>query len=232
MDCDYPESLIDKGFHRDKIQGPAPEKRKTDVIPFVTTNYCNLDFRNFVENANNLLKSTKDDKLKKVFKDRKVILSLKQPKSLIRILMPTTINHNQASGIFKCQRPNCKICRMYLQEVSSFVCSNGFRWDIKCRITCQSKFTLYYLVCNMCNIVTYTGRTIDLRDRTNNHIDCCRHGKGTDKFDLHAYECGIKNDNLREPFFKMYAFMTFNSESKLNLYERMLHNKKLDTMNS
>ena len=84
----------------------------------------------------------------------------------------------------------------------------------------------------MCQITSYTGRTNNLRLRTNNHIDCCRHGKGTDLFDIHVYNCGIKNGNLKEPFFKLYVFMTVNYESKLVLYERMLHKRKLDTMNS
>ena len=198
----------------------------------MTTNYSNFNFNNIVQNCQNLLNCCKDEKLKNVFKERKVVLGLKQPQNLKRLLMTTTLCQKSANGIFRCHRPNCKICQLYLQEVSSFVCSNGERWEVRCRVTCQSKFTLYYLKCNMCNYATYTGRKVDLRERTNNHITCCRHSNGTDKFDLHVYNCGIRNRNLREPFFKMYVFMTVNCEQKLMLYERMLHRKKLDTMNS
>ena len=231
MNCNFPESVIDKGIHCAKIQGPAPEKLKDEIIPFVTTNFSNLDFTKFVENSETLLKNCKDDKLKNVFSKSKVVLGLRQPKNLKQILMPTAGKSKPANGLFKCHRPNCIICKLYLQEVTSFVCANGYNWNIKCRITCHSKCVLYYLICNMCDIVTYTGRTNNLRLRTNNHIDCCRSNKGTDKFDLHVHECGIKNNNLQEPYFKLYAFMTFSSEPKLILYERLLHNKKLDTLN-
>ena len=234
LECSYPESLIDKSFHRAKLQGPAPLK-SDDVIPFITTNYCNLDFKKIVENCNSLLKTCKDDKLSRVYKDTRVVLGLRQPKSLKGILMPTTIKTKLPNGLFKCHRSNCKICSMYMQEVSSFKCSNGVQWYIKSHITCHSKNVLYYLVCNMCtseNPETYTGRTNCLRLRTNNHIDCCRDGHGSDKFDIHVYNCGMTNNNLQEPFFKLFVFMTVSAESKLILYERMLHGKKLDTLNS
>ena len=84
----------------------------------------------------------------------------------------------------------------------------------------------------MCDVTTYTGRTNNLRLRTNNHISSCANGTGTDIFDIHVYNCGVKDGNLHKPYFKLYAFMEFNSEQKLILYEKMLHKKKLDTMNS
>ena len=231
LKCNYPEKTIDKCFHRAKLQGPAPKPKNTEIIPFVTTNYGNLNFDNIIKNTNTLIQNTKEDGLKKVFKNCKVVLGLRQPKNIKKILMPTSIPVTLENGIFNCKRPNCKICLMYLQETKTFTCANGQKWDIRSNITCSSKCCIYYLVCNMCKITTYTGRTNNLRLRTNNHIDCCRHGKGTDLFDLHVYECGVKNNNLKEPFFKLYVFMTVNQESKLVLYERMMHRKKLDTMN-
>ena len=198
----------------------------------MTTNYNNLDFSRFVKKCNTLLKGSKDEKLKDVFKESKIVLGLKQPNNLKQILMPTTISTTPENGLFKCYRPNCNICTLYLQECKSFTCSNGSNWEIKCRITCRSKCVIYYLKCNMCDVETYTGITNDLRLRTNNHIHCIRKGTGTDIFDRHAYECGNINTNLREPYFKLYAFMSVNTESKLLLYERLLHNKKLDTLNS
>ena len=232
LNCEFPESLVDRGIHRAKIQGPAPDKSKQKIIPFVTTNYNNLDFTQFVGMCNSLLKDCKDDNLKQVFENSRVILGLRQPNSLKQILMPTSIRVKPKNGLFKCHRSNCEICKTYLQEVTSFVCSNGTRWVIKCNITCHSKYVLYYLKCNMCDVTTYTGRTNNLRLRTNNHISSCANGTGTDIFDIHVYNCGVKDGNLHKPYFKLYAFMEFNSEQKLILYEKMLHKKKLDTMNS
>ena len=85
----------------------------------------------------------------------------------------------------------------------------------------------------MCNgKTTYTGKTkTTLRARTNNHIACSRNGTGTDKFDRHVHECGTKNNCLKEPYFKVFAFMTISSEEKLITYERYLHRMGYDTMN-
>ena len=92
---------------------------------------------------------------------------------------------------------------------------------------------MYYLVCNMCSKVTYTGKTkTKLRARTNNHITCCGSGSGTNIFDNHVYACGTKNNCLRPPYFKMFAFMKLSSEKNLITYERYLHRKHFDTMNT
>ena len=85
----------------------------------------------------------------------------------------------------------------------------------------------------MCNgEVTYTGKTkTKLRQRTNNHISCCRSGKGTNIFDAHVFNCGTKNKSLEPPYFQLYAFMLLSTEEKLLVYEKHLHRKGYDTMN-
>ena len=85
----------------------------------------------------------------------------------------------------------------------------------------------------MCNgQVTYTGKTkTKLRLQTNNHISCCRSGKGTNIFDNHVYKCGTKYNCLKPPYFEMYAFMKISAEEKLSTYEKYLHRKGYDTMN-
>ena len=86
----------------------------------------------------------------------------------------------------------------------------------------------------MCNgATTYTGLTkTNLRARTNNHITCCRNGTGSNIFDRHVFKCGTQNKCLKQPFFKMYAFMVVSTEEKLATYERYLHRKGFDTMNT
>ena len=81
-------------------------------------------------------------------------------------------------------------------------------------------------------LTSYTGKTDNLRDRTNNHITGCRHGKTSDKFDNHVYNCG-KTRNLPaiEPYFKMYMFMALSDYNKLRNYESNLHAQGHDTMN-
>ena len=110
--------------------------------------------------------------------------------------------------------------------------ANGTIWEIRCFVNCNSKNALYYLICSFCNNVTYTGKTDDLRERTNNHITGCRHGNSSDKFDNHVFNCArITHLQLAEPFFKLYVFMVLNDYNKLRNYERKLHAEGHDTMN-
>ena len=54
----------------------------------------------------------------------------------------------------------------------------------------------------------------------NNHITACCYGKSTDKYDNHVFKCINKNDHVaKEPYFKVYAFMTANNENKLLCYK-------------
>ena len=127
----------------------------------------------------------------------------------------------------------CMLCRVnYVQPCTSFVCANGKTWEIRCHITCNTRNVLYYLVCNMCNKTSYTGKTWQkLRGRTNDHICKSKGGSGTNKFDKHVHECGKKHGNLQPPYFKVYAFMALGSRDLLDTYEKYLHRNGYDTMN-
>ena len=234
--CHYPPSIINKGIHNAKLQGPAPEPRnKNDVIPFITTNYSNYNVYPIKKQIDSYLLIIKDTQLKEKFANASTVLGLKQPKSLKRLLVHSKFTHKEETlqkGIKRCYNKNCKICKLYLQECESFKTSNGTIWNVRSQISCNSKNVIYFLSCNMCKgNETYTGKTNDLRLRTNNHISSCRSGTGSDRFDQHVYLCGIKNKCLQEPFFKLYVFMKLNDEAKLLNYESLLHRKRLDTMN-
>ena len=65
----------------------------------------------------------------------------------------------------------------------------------------------------------------------NNHITASRHGIFTDKFSNNIFKCSNKNDHVtKEPYFKVYAFMTVNNENKLLCYESYLHKMGFDKM--
>ena len=54
----------------------------------------------------------------------------------------------------------------------------------------------------------------------NNHIIACCYGTSTNKFENHVFKCSNKNKHVaKEPYFKVYAFMTVNNENKLLHYE-------------
>ena len=134
---------------------------------------------------------------------------------------------------YECNDSRCNLCASYIQECSSFITSNRYNWKIRCRINCHSINVLYFLSCNSCNGNTiYTGKTVNFRHRMNNHITACRYGTPIDKFDNHVFKCSNKNDHVaKEPYFKVYAFMTVNNENKLLCYESYSHKMGFDTMN-
>ena len=235
--CNYPNHVINKAFFNAKLQGPAPEPSRTTVLPFVTTNYANFNHLPTVRKIHRYINELEfDPELKNVFDDCKIILSQKQPKNLLSHLTKakfTTQNtSNQPPGTFKCNRKNCKICHMYFQEATSFLTASNETWIVKDHITCNSKNVIYYLKCNRClGKTTYIGKTVNLRLRTNGHISGCRLGNGPDKFDNHVFKCNSDNIELKEPFFQMYAFMSFPNSEPLLTYESHLQELGYDTMN-
>ena len=78
---------------------------------------------------------------------------------------------------------------------------------------------------------SYTGKTVSLRARVNNHISSCRNGTGSNIFDIHVHKYGIANNCLKAPYFKLFAFMRVTAESNLLPMKKYLHMKKYDTMN-
>ena len=234
--CNYPPKIIKKGFHNARLQGPAP-KPKTDItLPLVTTHYGNYDLTNLVKTTNNLLKSSRDERIREVFGNSKTVLSLKQPPNLLRQLtrarfnsLPTDLKEN---GIFKCDNKRCKLCKLYIQECKTFTTSNNIEWEVRSRITCGSTNIIYFLKCISCEFkVTYTGKTNDLRSRMNNHTSACRLGNSSDQFDNHVYECCMQHNNAIDPYFQMFAFVKLREEKSLLTYEAHFHSKGFDTMN-
>ena len=235
VSCNYPITLVKKGIHNAKLQGPAPLKMVNKVIPLISTFYSNYNNTTVMEVAQQLLKNSKNVRLQQAFKEVKLIQAFKQPPNLLRLLSNSSFissNTYSPKGLFKCKNIRCKLCKLYVQEGSSFVTSNGTNWSVKCYADCNSMNTLYFLQCIFCNYETYTGKTDNLRLRTNNHITGCRHGTSTDMFDNHVYLCS-KNNNmpLCEPFFKLNVFMVVNDYNKLRNYETKLHSQGHDTMN-
>ena len=153
-------------------------------------------------------------RMKEVFGDSKIVLALKQPPNLLRLLSKASFNssqpvHKKKIGIFKCNDIRCKLCALYMQPCKSFLTSNGTEWQIKNSITCESKNVIYYLKCIACKgATTYTGKTNNLRKRMNNHISSCRLGTSTDRFDNHVFKCRNTHHVNTEPYFEIYVFLS------------------------
>ena len=232
--CKYPPSVIKAGIRNARLQGPGPDPaNKKQTIPFVTTHSSNYNSRQIVRKSNTLLNNAQDDRMKAAFRDAKVVLALKQPPNLLGHLSRASFLSTKIlkpNGIFLCGRSICDICNFYLQPCTSFMTSNGTEWTVQSHITCHSKFVIYFLKCLSCGEkTTYSGRTNDIRKRTNNHISECCSGITTDKFDRHVYNC---NKRGTEPFFKMYVFVELMDINLLEEYEKYIHKSGFDTMNS
>ena len=236
LNCNYPNSLIEHAFHKAKLQGPAPNKKR-DFIPLVTTFYPSLNHSHVIKTISNLFKGIQDPETKRKFNGTKPILALKQPPNLTSILTNakfTSISsiEKPEPGIKLCNKVQCKLCRLYLQPVKSFKTANGTTWDIKLEITCNSKNVVYFLSCNLCHgQMNYIGQTTNLRQRMNNHISESRSGVSSCNFPKHVHNCGKSNKNLTEPFFKIYVFMTLHDPKSLLEYESKLFNKGHAIMN-
>ena len=73
-------SIYRERFFKAKLQGPAPKNEEIN-IPFASTHYSNFDSKSISITANSLLTNVKDNKLKNVFDNCKVIHALEQPKT-------------------------------------------------------------------------------------------------------------------------------------------------------
>ena len=154
----------------------------------------NFSHENTVRQIDNILKFTKSERINNIFNDCNTMIAYKQPHNILRHVtkaaftsIPPTISDQPQNGLFRCKRPNCKLCSLYIQECASFITANGYEWEIRCHIDCHSVNVLYYLKClsypDPLNPVTYTGKTYLIRDCMNVHISSCRLGGSSDKFD-------------------------------------------------
>ena len=231
----YPKIVVDRALHNARLQGPAPPPEfKKEVIPFVTMNCSNYASSAIVKKANLLLDNCPDDETRNLFAQKRVIHAMKQPPNILRQVTSAKFIGNITSippkrnGIFRCSDDRCKIHEHYLMECSEFKVANGSIWQVPSHITCNSKFVVYYLICNGCDNFSKVGKTNNLRKRTNVHISSCKSGKTSDIFDKHVYAC--KKDHV-DPVFKLYVLLELNNYDKLRVYEDDFHRKGFDTSN-
>ena len=233
----YPAEVIERGFFNAKLQGPANIKNDK-VIPLVSTYFSNYSNSTVVEVTRQLIERSKDQRLRTAFKDVKFVEAFKQPPNLLKQVSHSAFRSTnepgelRKKGLFKCKRPNCKICKLYIQEGDSFVTAKGETWEVRCYADCHSLNVVYYLSCLFCSMEeTYAGKTDVLRARTNQHISDIKCGRGG-KFDEHIRQCAKKHHkNLVEPFFQLRVFFVLKRYSQLLDYEAMIHASGHDTMN-
>lgn len=236
LDRKYPEDVIEKGFHNAKLQGPAPPKTQSQIVPLIAPFLGNLDSSNIVNTTRDLLTASSSERLHEAFNETKLVHCYTQTPNLLRILSSSRFSSDDSRegrevGVYRCSSNRCQICRLgYLQEGREFEVSNGTVWKVRCRITCSSLNVIYFLKCNYCKLTTKLGKTDNLRRRTNNHRSACRLGTSTDIFDNHVFACH-QNLGLQrmEPEFFLFCLMACSDYNKLLSYERDMHLKYFDT---
>ena len=239
LNCNYPEKLIEKKFHCAQLRGPANQVKDRDsVIPLISTYYNNYSMQNVCKTANSLIKGVRSEHLRNVFQDCQIIHANSQPPNLLLQLTNSSFQSTpeqiilKLPGLFKCGGNRCDLCKLgYIQECNSFTTANGYLWEIKSHINCNSVNVIYYLKCTSCDNTTYTGMTNNLRLRMNNHKSSSMNGTGTNIFDNHVHHCRQQTKANQQPLFRIFAFMTVGCSKLLPLYESYLHAKEFDTMN-
>ena len=190
--------------------------------------------------AQHLIRNRKNERIHNAFKEVQFVNAYRQPPNLLRqlthsaFITPENIEVKNP-GLHKCGSQRCKLCKYYVREESSFITSNWTKWELEQFADCNSLNVIYFLQCNFCNRETYIGKTGNLRERTNNHISCCRTGSGFNIFDNHVYTCANTNgSNISEdfqPFFIFHIMMVIRDYDRLLSYEAKLHTQRHDTLN-
>ena len=195
--CGYPKGLIKSAVNeaisssRADLREVREKANEESIIPFVHLHDPSLPdlYTTFKRLTLNLF-FTKD--LKEIFKDYKIINSVREPPNLGRILQPFKLNTGTSqslSMISKCQRKNCKSCKEIMEVNTLFFANSGVTFQIKTPMTCLTRNLVYALFCKKCNH-SYIGETHDFRERMNHHRWDNNNESAPQEVNQHLRSCG------------------------------------------
>lgn len=142
--------------------------------------------------------------MKRGLSKSKLIRSTRQPKSLKRILCPSTFSSVETFvNVTKCGTPRCGTCA-YIIEDSKFEFSYGKVFTVKNNMNCRSKDVIYVIRCAGCG-GNYIGETgIELKNRVTVHRQQIRNpAVRCIRVSGHIDECGKGNFTIF-PFYKLF----------------------------
>ena len=99
-------------------QSPAPYKDKNNTLPSVTTCLSNFDNKSLVTNIRRKISDSNSAYLKEGTKDSNIVYN--NPKTYWDWLLMQIMTQNNINGLFKFTDKLCKICKIYINECSSF----------------------------------------------------------------------------------------------------------------
>ena len=168
----YPNSVIQTGIEKAKELKREDlllnsEKNQKKIIPYISKyNPNNPNVFSILKKNLPILET--DSRMQNVLRDYTIVNCRRQSKSLGATL--TTYKYSKSVAkhlVEKCQSPKCGTCDI-LMEGSQFSFLNGKMILIQRDMKCDSKYVIYVIKCNNCNL-EYIGETECLRNRVRVH---------------------------------------------------------------
>jgi ferredoxin len=183
----------DARFLRNKVVHDKSDK----LLVFVQThNPKNPHVFNYLRNAFNSLIAT--NKFADIFKDTKLIKSLRQPQNLGRSLQKHNIFiDNVSNGSVKCNGKICGTCNYILTTDTVHFYNHLTKEETDFKLyrpfSCLSTNVIYKISCKGCSLF-YIGQTVNLRNRVTKHKYDLRHPTTRlQKLHIHIHECAASN---------------------------------------
>ena len=217
----HPKQNILEAFS--KVFTPEREKKTGDVLVFTTTHNPSQSFPR--KAITNCLGNVSGDTMRRVFKDSRIIIGTRQPKSLrqflIRSKFSRTKNRRKTTqpGLFNCY--GCKYHRTgFIKKCKSFVFGkrNQFYWEYRNHFDCNSTNVIYVLKCRRC-WKFYIGETKDLKKRTRKHKSDIKHPRNS--------YCRALAEHLRtcspvSPQFHIFPILYVKEQGKRRFIEKRM----------
>ena len=206
----YPRRLVGRKINQFRFQDTTFLRNKVirdksdKLLVYVQThNPKNPNVFYYLRNAFNSLIVTR--RYADIFKDTKLIKSVRQPANLGRLLQKHNIfvedTHN---GCVKCDKSNCGTCD-YILNTDTVYFNNvltGVETNFKLLkpFSCTSKNVIYKITCKECSEF-YIGETVHLRNRVTNHKFDLRHEDHRNmKVHIHIHGCAAAHNHERHEF--------------------------------
>ena len=175
-----------KSIPRENLLVPSTKQFKK-VFPLV------LDFNPSLPSIGKILFSHRhfidnSPSLSKIFPKGSIIPSFRRTKNIKEILARphrTNFDHTERQGCFKC-KGKCDFCKNFLVESDNFSSARtGKSYPIRQQLHCKSKYVIYLITCNKCNVQYIGSTTNEFKVRFRNHESAMSTKKNTCEAAIH-----------------------------------------------
>ena len=216
----HPGNKIDEALS--KAYSPRERDTEGDVIVFTTTHNPSQVYNR--KQITGVFENLSSDSMKKTFKDSRVVLGTRQPKSLRQHLIRSKFTRSKIvrvtrTGLYYCR--GCKYHRIgYVQSCKGFTFGKDsqYKWEYKRSFTCNSRNVIYILVCKRC-WKFYIGETKNLKPRTRKHISDIKHPKNSYCRTLAEH---LRKCSPRAPQFKIFPIFHVEDRARRKFIEKRL----------